>query len=120
MRKLRRANYQRQQKWPGGEKIDLAFRGLELAGEVGELCNLLKKLIRVRKEIRGRLTDEQMGQKYLEGKLFEQICEELADVIICTDLLAMELQVDLVRAIPMKFNETSRKVGVDVLLGEDV
>ncbi len=45
---LRNANRQRHVEWTKGNDIPLSFRGLELAEEVGEACNELKKLERFR------------------------------------------------------------------------
>jgi NTP pyrophosphatase (non-canonical NTP hydrolase) len=104
------ANTARQAEWPGGEHVDLAFRGLELAGEVGELLDPVKKVVRLKRGIKG--TYEQM----LDLSLALQ--DELADVVICTDLLAMELGVDLSKAVAFKFNATSEKHGLETRLPE--
>ena len=95
---LRGANVARDIEWnTGTERTSLAFRGLELAGEAGEACNVMKKLERERIGIRGsRATTEQLA-------------EELADVVICADLIAMDQGIDLNAAIAAKFNATSQK-----------
>ena len=104
---LRDANVRRQREWDKDEGISLEYRGLELAGEVGEACNVIKKIARERLGIRGsRATTEQLA-------------EELADVIICVDLVAMQFNIPLDRATARKFNATSRKLGLSVLLPED-
>lgn len=102
---LRSANITRDKEWNvGSEKLSLSWRGNELAGEVGELCNVLKKLERERIGIVGsRATPEQLA-------------EELADVIICTDLIAMDMGLDLGSAVARKFNATSEKVGLQTRL----
>lgn len=41
---LRAANLRRQAEWDPSDKITAAYRGNELAGEVGEACNVIKKL----------------------------------------------------------------------------
>lgn len=97
---LRAANIKRAAEWNGGAKIDLAFRGNELAGETGEACNVIKKLERARLGIRG-------GNETLE-----HLAEELADVVICVDLVAMQTGIDLGEAVRRKFNATSEKVGL--------
>jgi len=118
---LRLANEARQAEWDSGEQISLAFRGNELAGEVGEAlehavralllsiatgkaCNIVKKLER-----------ENMG---LAGSTSTkgQLAEELADIAICTDLIAMHAGIDLQSAITGKFNATSEKVGLQTRL----
>lgn len=101
MEDLRAANIARDKEWnTGSERVSLAFRGLELAGEVGEACNVLKKLERMRIGLVGS-TDTP-----------EHLAEELADVVICADLIAMDVGIDLGDAIIAKFNATSKKNGL--------
>jgi NTP pyrophosphatase (non-canonical NTP hydrolase) len=100
LNRLREANIIRAAEW-GGVKTDLSFKGNELAGEVGEACNIIKKMERERIGMPGGKTD-------LEG-----LKEELADVIICVDLIAAHLDIDLEPAIISKFNKTSEKVGLE-------
>lgn len=101
---LRAANIHRQRLWDAGNQIDLAYRGNELAGEVGEACNIIKKLARERLGIRGsRATKAELAQ-------------ELADVVICADLIAMAEGIDLDEAVSAKFNATSEKVGLPTRL----
>lgn len=97
---LRTANATRQQEWDAGNQITPAYRGNELAGEVGEACNIIKKLERERLGIGGSRAN------------VHQLTEELADVIICVDLIAMQYGIDLGSAVRDKFNATSRKVGL--------
>ncbi|WP_300009626.1 MazG-like family protein [uncultured Roseobacter sp.] len=115
LNELRKSNQARQDAWPGGEEIDLAFRGLELGGEAGELLNKLKKLTRLDRGIQGQKAEEIAGQR---GHLLRDIAEELADVVICADLIAMHLGIDLAPEIPAKFDKTSRKNGIPVYFGE--
>ena len=107
LNELRQKNIDRQAAWPGAQTIDIAFRGLELAGETGELCNKLKKLTRIHQGIAGTNPSERAA-------LMQDIREELADVVICVDLIAMDLDINLADAVPEKFNATSDKVGLDV------
>jgi NTP pyrophosphatase (non-canonical NTP hydrolase) len=94
---LRVADEARQKEWDRGNQLDLAYRGNELAGEVGEACNVIKKLERERRGIRGsRATVDQLRQ-------------ELADVVICVDLIAMMAGIDLWSAVVEKFNYTSEQ-----------
>lgn len=104
LKELRAANAARQKEWDKEGGIDLAYRGNELAGEVGEACNVIKKLERERRGIRG------------SRATVEQAADELADVIICADLIAMELGIDLGFAVARKFNATSEKVGLQTRL----
>lgn len=104
---LREANIARQKEWDAGNQISLAYRGNELAGEVGEACNVIKKLERERLGIRGSRAS------------VEQLAEELADIIICADLVAMAEGIDLDLAVAQKFNATSEKVGLNTRLSEE-
>jgi NTP pyrophosphatase (non-canonical NTP hydrolase) len=101
---LRAANAARQREWDGDNQITLAYRGNELAGEAGEVCNVIKKLERERIGIRG------------SRDTTEHLAEELADVVICADLIAMDKGIDLERAVADKFNATSEKVGLQTRL----
>lgn len=98
---LRAASARRQIEWTGdAPKADLAYAGNELAGEVGEACNVIKKLERERRGLRGSRATVQ------------QLAEEIADVIICADLIAQQTGIDLGAAVVAKFNATSDKVGL--------
>jgi len=96
---LRFANVQRNKEWDPEGKIPASFRALELAGEVGELCNIIKKLVR-----------ESLGLKGSRAT-FLQLAQELGDAQICLDLLAMQYSVDLGEATRAAFNDKSRELG---------
>lgn len=101
MSNLRAANVARDQEWnTGSERLSLTFRATELAGEVGEGCNVIKKLERERIGLVGSRDTK------------EHLAEELADIVICTDLVAMDVGIDLGAAIAAKFNATSEKNGL--------
>lgn len=101
---LRDANVARQAEWCPDQLPDLSFRGNELAGETGEACNIIKKLERERHGWRGsRATTDDLLQ-------------ELADVVICADLTAIQIGADLGRAVAAKFNATSTKHNLSVSL----
>jgi NTP pyrophosphatase (non-canonical NTP hydrolase) len=74
---LRAANAARQKEWDKAGGIDAAYRANELAGETGEACNVIKKLERERLGIRGSRDN------------VEHLGDELADVMICVDLIAI-------------------------------
>lgn len=106
---LRDANFERNRQWQGRrenvtEPITASFWGVELAGEVGEACNVVKKLER-----------ERMGMPGSRATV-EQLAQELADIVICVDLLAMHYGIELGPAVEDKFNETSVKIGLERLL----
>lgn len=73
----------------------------------------IKKLLRVIRGIRGKKTDT-----IQQALLMQEIAEELADVVIATDLLSTQLGIDLAGAVPAKFNKTSEKVGIKVFFGD--
>lgn len=101
---LKFANGRRQQEWDPDDQITPAFRGTELGGEVGEALNCIKKLERERMGIRGSRTTR------------EHLAEELADIVICTDLIASMYQINLAEAIKNKFNKTSDANGLETHL----
>lgn len=103
---LREANEARNIEWKGSmDVVPALFRATELAGEVGEACNVIKKLER-----------ERMGWVGSRATL-AQLGAELADVIICVDLIAMDYGLDLWKLVERKFNETSERVGLTTRLG---
>lgn len=73
-----------------------------LVGELGEYANKRKKFER------GDIDFDEF---------MTEACKELADVQIYLDLLAFRLQINLGIATLEKFNEVSRRIGVDVFLG---
>lgn len=101
---LRAANRARDVEWSGEKKISPSFRGNELAGEVGEACNVIKKLERERLGLRG------------SRDTVEHLAQELADIMICVDLIAMDYRIDLDQAVSDKFNATSEKNGLKTRL----
>lgn len=101
---LRGANQTRQNEWDPNDSITIEYRGNELAGEVGEACNVIKKLARERLGIRGTRATQQM------------LAEELADVVICVDLIAMQVGINLSQAVQDKFNATSKKYSLTTRL----
>lgn len=101
---LRNANIERQREWDPENQITLEYRGNEFAGEAGEVCNEVKKLARERLGIRGSRTTK------------EALASEIADAIICLDLICMDQDIDMFEAVRDKFNSTSEKVGLKTRL----
>lgn len=100
--RLRRANIARDREMTGGagNVFSLSFRGNELAGETGEACNILKKLDREKLGIVGSRATK------------EQLIEELSDIIICVDLICMDLGIkpkQMEKGVRRKFNKTSKE-----------
>jgi NTP pyrophosphatase (non-canonical NTP hydrolase) len=104
---LRRANAQRQAEWDGDNRTNtLAYRAMELGGEVGEALNVAKKLERERLGISGSRSS------------LERLAAELADVMICCDLLALAAGIDLQRAVVDTFNKKSEEMSLRTRLEE--
>jgi NTP pyrophosphatase (non-canonical NTP hydrolase) len=76
------------------------------AGEMGETCNLIKKLRR------GIRWEDEMNFK-------EAIAAEIADTVIYLDLLAARLSIDLGRAVAEKFNVVSDRRKSSIRLPEE-
>lgn len=106
-RTLRAANIARQMEWDAGNQLTLTYRLNELAGETGEACNVGKKIERERLGIRG------------SRATLRDLAEELADVVICADLVALGEGIDLQQAVISKFNATSAKVGLTTMLANE-
>ena len=107
---LRDANKRRHEEWPNGDKIDLCFRALEMAGEAGELANKVKKLVRMNREITGTVEERET--------LMQEIADEMGDVVITVDLIGMELGIPFGDSIRAKFNKTSDKHGFKTRIGD--
>lgn len=98
---LRTALIALQKEWTAdsGQEIDLGFRAIEFVGEVGELFNVIKKILREAGGWRGtRATPEDLA-------------DEFGDALICLYNLAQKMGVDLDAAAIAKFNKTSAKYG---------
>lgn len=104
---LRHANVERNKEWnTGTAPVSLTFRGCELAGEAGEAANKLKKLERERLGIKGSRTS------------INDVGLELADTVICADLVAMDLGIDLGDYVQVAFNAKSGEHGFKTLIPE--
>lgn len=92
MNKLRLKEYD-----PDGHTDNILYRGLEVAGEAGELGDACKKVYRTLHDIKG--TPGNMDDVY----------DEMGDVMISLSLLAIHLEVDIENITKRKFNKTSDK-----------
>ena len=101
---LRSANIHRHKEWDTDNRIGLVYRSNEMGGEAGEVMNVCKKIERERLGIRG------------SRDTIEHLAEELADVIICCDLIAAHEGIALSQAVKDKFNKTSVSVGLKTRL----
>lgn len=83
LKELRTANIARDAIWDPERKLDLDFFLNELGGELGEACNVLKKIHREALGLRG------------SRATMEQLAEELSDTVIVLDLAAMKAGVEV-------------------------
>ena len=105
---LRKANTARQSHWGGSENWTLADWSNALAGEVGEACNVVKKIRRPQLGTIGNMSTAQDYQDQLES--------EIGDVLIYLDLLAKAAGLDLDRAVMRAFNEKSEALEMPIRL----
>lgn len=77
---LREANAVREVEWDSGGQLDGSFYANELAGEVGEAIEVAQDLI--------------LSSPY-SGFTLDSLADELADVVICTHLLANKFGVEV-------------------------
>lgn len=97
------ANRSRQQRWPGADRFVATDLSNEMAGEVGEACNVVKKLRRAELGV--------VGNSEEVPDLLGMLADELGDVITTADLLANHFDIDLGAAAAAKFNKVSAKHG---------
>lgn len=71
--------------------------GNAVAGEVGEMCNLIKKIDRGDTDIS-----------------IDDIANEAADIVIYLDLLCQSFEINLQNSIVNKFNEKSEQIKSDI------
>ena len=102
LKRLRYANIMRCREWMGEppHRKNLAFHGLELGGEVGEAQNVMKKLDRWVQDIPGKINP---------STGVPMLAEELADIIVCVDIIAAIYDINLEESVTDKFNKTSDK-----------
>lgn len=99
--RLRAANIERDNEYrekTHGQKLPLLFRTTELAGEVGELLNVIKKIER-----------ERLGWAGKRATL-DDLLGEFGGVMTCLDLLAMELNIDLAEVTVHEFNRVTDRL----------
>lgn len=100
---LREVSLRRCLRWhPRGiSEWSLSDWAVATAGELGEACNVIKKLNRERDGI--------VGNTIAPAELQSMLADELADVAIYLDLLAAAAGIDLEAAIVKKFNAVSER-----------
>ena len=89
----------------------ITFWTTALAGELGELCNMIKKLQRV------KLGGIDTGSSYTSKDITtEMLSEEIGGIAIYLDLLASLLNISLEGAIIYEFNRVSSKYNLQEFL----
>lgn len=109
LHELRAANLARQSYWGGSQNWTLADWSNALAGEVGEACNVVKKIRRPQLGTTGNSEDVPSYYRQLES--------EIGDILIYLDLLAAAAELDLSQCLKRAFNEKSEKLGMPVRIG---
>lgn len=82
-----------------------------MAGEVGEACNITKKMDRVLDKIHGNRNDDATLEM-----LSEKLKREIGDVVVYADLLAQHMNFRLEDCVRTAFNEKSQEIGSDISL----
>jgi len=85
----------------GLDQEDALFIATEFGGESGEVQNVVKKLEREARGLRG------------SRATVDQLADEIGDVLICLDSLARCYGIDLEQATARKFNKTSDANGFE-------
>lgn len=89
--------------WSGADWSNAA------AGEMGEACNVVKKLRRAE-------TGHPSVKDPDVEELKDQLAEEIADTVIYLDLLASYYGIDVAIAVRQKFNKVSEREGFEETL----
>lgn len=83
-----------------------------LAGEVGEACNIIKKMRRLETSMTAAASVAAAKGEHSDTLLLtDELADELADAVMYIDLLATRMGIYLEGAIVRKFNKVSRIVG---------
>ncbi len=104
---LRDVNLTRCQRWHGPDGVNqwpLEMWGLAAAGEMGETCNVIKKI---------RRQEDNLAQGSITNlaELQVQLSMEIGDTLVYLDLLAARAGLDLEDCIRSTFNRVSVRQG---------
>lgn len=105
---LRSANEARQAHWGGTDNWTLADWSNAVAGEVGEACNVVKKIRRTELGT--------TGNKKPTDAYYDQLETEIGDALIYLDLLAAKAGLTLDGCVSRAFNEKSAELNMPVRL----
>lgn len=115
-RTLSEANIVRQKEWDTKDQVTLVYRSNEMTGEIGEALERALEAIQLAvaggraANVAKKLERERLGIVGSRATT-QELAKELADVVICADLLATAAGINLDAAVADKFNETSIKHG---------
>ena len=111
-----RVNLERASLWhPDGiEDWSPAEWGNAFAGEAGELCNVLKKILRHDHAIEQAVTDRTPADR---EALLEHAAQEIGDSFLYLDLVCQRLGLDMYTCIRDTFNRVSEREGFPQQLG---
>ena len=111
-------NLARCREWhPNGlENWSPAEWGNALAGECGELCNVLKKMLRITKGMeQAAIADLAADEQWT--LLLNHAAQEIGDTYLYLDLVAQRLGLDMYECVRDTFNRVSEREGFDQRLG---
>lgn len=111
---LKKVNQKRSLKGFGMELQDWSLSAWSnaVAGETGELCNIIKKAERgdYHKRPENQSNNPEFNNAYAAAQYRAEIGKEAADIVIYLDLLCTREGIDLGSEIVKKFNEVSDRV----------
>src|SRR5882762_9108081 len=110
---VQKANLSRCNRWHhnGIQSWSPSDWAVALAGEIGEACNKIKKLNRLRDELPNRDNNEPWKDNRDRAAIVAEIGAELADSFLYLDLLAQKLGLNLADEVRNKFNKVSQNYG---------
>lgn len=88
----------------GLEEWSPAEWGNAAAGEMGELCNVLKKLLRIEHGV-------QQANNMTREKLLKEAAKEIGDTYLYLNLIALRLDLNIFECIRDTFNRVSVREG---------
>jgi len=89
-----------------------------VAGETGELCNIIKKVERgdYNKRPENHSENKEYNAAYAAAQYRNDIAKEAADIVIYLDLLCTREGIDLGAEVVKKFNKVSQRINCNILI----
>lgn len=100
-------NLARAERWHAGVQWSLSDWGVAAAGEMGEVCDAIKKFNR----LRDGFTSNNLRQPKTTEHALAEICKEIGDTGCYLDLLAQQCGTTLGACMAQVFNEVSIREG---------